>query len=118
MGRIHETNSQIFGLKERSESCIVWESGKKWNEEPQHIFVGYKHPKTKVQDEIVVMLMQQAGKAFAEGNETEANRLKKCATDVRNLKFDSDVAISEIEVSKEWLKELFNFLAKNKNILE
>ena len=41
MGRIHETNSQIFGFEERSESCIVWESGnKKWHEKPQHIFVG------------------------------------------------------------------------------
>lgn len=118
MGRIYETNSQIFGLEERSESCIVWESGKKWDEEPQHIFVGSKTPKSKVRDEIISMLMQQAGDAFAKGNETEANRLKKCATDVRYLKFDSDVAIAEIEVSKEWLKELFNFLAKNKNILE
>lgn len=43
--------------------------------------------------------------------------MKKCATDVRYLKFDSDVAISEIEVSKEWLRELFNFLAKNYEIL-
>lgn len=53
MGKIYETNSQIFGFEERSESCIVWESGKKWDEEPQHIFVGSSHPKAKVQHEKV-----------------------------------------------------------------
>lgn len=118
MGKIYETNSQIFGFEKRSESCIVWESGKEWNQEPSHIFVGYKHPKAKVQDEIVSMLMQRAGEAFAKENETEANRLKKCASDVRDLKFESDVAISTVEFSKEWLKELLNFLNKNKDILE
>lgn len=100
MGKIHETNSQIFGFEERSESCIVWESGKEWDQEPSHIFVGYRHPKAKVQNEIAAMLMQQAGDAFAKGNETEANRLKKCAADVRDLKFESDVAISAVEVFK------------------
>ena len=117
MGFIHETNSQILGFESRSESCVVWEDGKKWDDEPKHIFVGSRTPPKRVQDAIRAILMQAAGKAFSKGDDAEANRLKKAALDVSALKFDDDVAITIVEVSKEWLKELFDFLSKHPEIL-
>jgi len=113
MGFIHKTDSKIFGIESRRESVIVWEKGEG---KAKHVFLP-KTYKNDVRDEIVQGLLKKAGNLYAQGNEKDARAYKNIAEQIKKTNF-IDTENTSFEISKEWLKDLCQFVLTNQKKLE
>lgn len=112
MGHIHDTKSDIMGFEERRESAYI----KDISDDSNHMFF---HHATwgMVRSYIVAKIMRQAGDAFSNSDEAKADFYKSVAEVIRNTDIDV-LEPNSVEVSKEWLKDLYEFLNSKPKVME
>lgn len=112
MGFIHEVDSDICGVEERSESVILRDD----SDNSQQLFFNHERP-SDIQKQIVTSLMLRAGEAFSRNDEQEAKRLKKSAADVNAVTL-TERRVAAVEVTKPWLRDLYQFISKHEAVLK
>lgn len=114
MGFVFNTHSDVLGVETRSESAILTDTG----DRAVHQMLFLPHiKKATVQSEIVQMIMQEAGKAFAKNDEKKAKELKATADLVKGLKLYEPQEPQSFEVDYVWLAALVDFCTTNNTMI-
>ena len=114
MGFILETKSDILFLEERRESVVLNSPS-----DNRQIFPPCWYQPDHVRDEIAESIREYAKDLWGRGNATEeAEVRRKVAEQVENMKLERPSKPHSTEVTKRYLRELYEYLSENPEVME
>jgi hypothetical protein len=112
MGFIHSCDSKIFGIETRNESAVLFDTS-----EEKHMFIA-DLKKSAVVRELERHFRDKAGKAYSNAQYDEAEKFKSIADEISNVKLYERDRLTAVEVSYEWLRDMFKEIESNPKLKE